>query len=157
MKNTNDSIRLHFVQDVNESIALNRIKSGIIVIAGSGMCDGGRIKHHLKHNLWRPECSIIFVGFQAKGTLGRRIVDGAESVNILGEEIVVKASVYTINGFSAHADREELIEWLSAFEGSPEVFVIHGEEEVSVSFSEAIRERFGYTTHVPQKGDVVEL
>jgi len=157
MKNIDDSIRLHFVKDMNESMALNRIRSGIIVIAGSGMCEGGRIKHHLKHNLWRPECSVIFVGFQARGTLGRRIVDGAERIKILGEEIAVKASVFTINGFSAHADRAELIEWLSAFEGSPEVFVVHGEEEVSVSFGEAIKERFGYTTHVPRKGDVFEL
>ena len=88
-----DSLKLHFVQSVQESINLNKIKSGIIVIAGSGMCEGGRIKHHLKHNLWRHECSVIFVGFQGKGTLGRQIVDRAKFVHILGDEIAVKASV----------------------------------------------------------------
>src|SRR4030043_799591 len=96
------SIKLHFVKSVKESMDLNRIKSGIIVIAGSGMCEGGRITHHLKHNLWRSECSVIFVGFQGKGTLGRRIVNRAKAVQILGEEIAVKASVYKINGFSSH-------------------------------------------------------
>ena len=114
-KDYNDSIKLHFVQSAQESMALNKIKSGIIVIAGSGMCEGGRIGHHLKHNLWRSECSVIFVGFQGKGTLGRKIVDGAKTVHILGEEIAVKASIYTINGFSAHADQAELIEWISFF------------------------------------------
>ena len=92
---------------VEESQAINRIKSGAIIMAGSGMCEGGRVAHHLKHNLWRSECSIIFTGFQARGTLGRRIVDGATHVHVLGEEIAVKAGVYTINGFSAHADQED--------------------------------------------------
>jgi metallo-beta-lactamase family protein len=152
-----NSIKLHFVQTVQESMALNRIKSGIIVIAGSGMCEGGRIKHHLKHNLWRPECSVIFVGFQGKGTLGRRIVDKARFVHILGEEIAVKASIYTINGFSAHADQAELIEWLSHFKDSPEVFIVHGEENVAMSFSDLVKEKYGFITHVPEKGEVFEL
>lgn len=156
-KNTDTSAKLHFVQTVSESIELNSIKSGIIVIAGSGMCEGGRIRHHLKHNLWRPECSVIFVGFQGKSTLGRRIVDRAKFVHILGEEIAVRASVYTINGFSAHADQAGLIEWLSGFKGSPEVFIVHGEEEAETSFGELIKERFGFTTHIPEKGEVFEL
>ena len=101
-----DSIRLKFTDSVDESIALNKIKSHAIIIAGSGMCEGGRIGHHLKHNLWRPECSIIFSGFQARGTLGRRIVDGARVVRIFGEEIAIKAGIYTLGGFSAHADQE---------------------------------------------------
>ncbi|MBM4135814.1 MAG: MBL fold metallo-hydrolase [Nitrospira sp.] len=151
------SLRLHFVESVEESMALNRIKSGIIVIAGSGMCEGGRIRHHLKHNLWRPECSVVFVGFQGRGTLGRRIVDRAKSVHILGEEIAVKASIYTINGFSAHADQTELIEWLSGFQDSPEVFIVHGEAEVEKAFGEIIKERLGFTTHIPEKGEVFEL
>jgi len=156
-ENFGNAIKLHFVESVEESIALNSIKSGIVVIAGSGMCEGGRIKHHLKHNLWRPECSVIFVGFQGKGTLGRRIVDKAKSVHILGEEIAVRASVYTINGFSAHADQAELIEWLSSFKDSPEVFIVHGEENVEASFGELVKKRFGFKTHIPEKGDVFEL
>lgn len=127
------------------------------MIAGSGMCDGGRIRHHLKHNLWRRECSIVFVGFQGKGTLGRKIVDRARSVNILGEEIAVRASIYTINGFSAHADRAELMAWLSYFRNAPEVFIVHGEEEVALSFGALVKEKFGFTTHVPAKGDVFTL
>jgi len=157
IKNTDKSIKLHFVQSAQESMELNRIKSGIVVIAGSGMCEGGRIRHHLKHNLWRPECSVIFVGFQGKGTLGRRIVDKAKSVHILGEEIAVKSSIYTINGFSAHADQAELIEWLSGFKDSPEVFIVHGEEEVAISFGELVNDRFGFITHIPDKGEVFEL
>ena len=156
-KNHNDSIKLHFVQSAQESMALNKIKSGIIVIAGSGMCDGGRIRHHLKHNLWRSECSVIFVGFQGKGTLGRKIVDGAKTVHILGEEIAVKASIYTINGFSAHADQAELIEWISFFKDSPEVFIVHGEEEVSMVFSSRVNERVGFKTYVPEKGEMFML
>lgn len=152
-----NSVQLHFVQSVQESMALNKIHSGILVIAGSGMCDGGRIRHHLKHNLWRRECSIIFVGYQGKGTLGRQIVERAKSVRIFGDEIAVRASIYTINGFSAHADQAELIGWLSFFKNSPEVFIVHGEEDVAVSFGELVRERFGYKTHVPEKGDVFDL
>jgi metallo-beta-lactamase family protein len=138
-------------------MALNKIRSGIIVIAGSGMCEGGRMRHHLKHNLWRPECSVIFVGFQGRGTLGRKIVDRAKVVHILGEEIAVKASVYTINGFSAHADQSELLAWLSFFKDSPEVFLVHGEEEVAVSFGDLVKEKFGFITHVPEKGEIFKL
>ena len=156
-RNFDDAIELHFVETVQESMTLNRVRSGIIVIAGSGMCEGGRIKHHLKHNLWRHECGIIFVGFQGKGTLGREIVDGAKVVQVLGEEIAVKASVYTINGFSAHADRAELISWLSLFKGSPEVFIVHGEEEVATSFGELVKEKFRFKIHVPEKGEEFEL
>jgi len=152
-----DAIKLHFTNTVEESQALNRIKSGAIIIAGSGMCEGGRIRHHLKHNLWRSECSVIFVGFQASGTLGRRIIDGAEKVRIFGEEIAVKARVYTIGGFSAHADQTELLEWLGAFKNNPEVFVVHGEEKISLEFESIIKERYGFKTHVPSKGDIYEI
>ncbi len=152
-----DALKLHFVRSVQESMALNRIHSGIVVIAGSGMCDGGRIRHHLKHNLWRQECSVVFVGYQGRGTLGRQIVDRATSVTILGEEIAVRASIYTINGFSAHADREGLIEWLSAFQDSPEVFIVHAEENVAHSFGKTVEERFGFRTHVPKRGEHFDL
>ncbi len=156
-KNYSDSVKLHFVQSAQESMLLNKIKSGIIVIAGSGMCEGGRIRHHLKHNLWRAECSIIFVGFQGKGTLGRKIIEGAKTVQVLSEEIVVNASIYTINGFSAHADQAELIEWLTFFKNSPDVFIVHGEENVSMIFSDIVNERFGFKTYVPKKGEMFVL
>ncbi len=149
--------RLHFVQTPEESMKLNRLKGGNIIIAGSGMCEGGRIRHHLKHNLWRPECSVVFAGFQARGTLGRKIVDGEKTVSILGESVAVRASVHTINGFSAHAGREGLIRWLEGFTNSPEVFLVHGEEEATKSLEGLIQERFGFTTRRPKDGTEVEL
>ena len=151
--NVRNSLKLHFTESVEESQAINRIKAGAVIMAGSGMCEGGRVTHHLKHNLWRPECAIVFTGFQAYGTLGRRIVDGVSRVHIMGEEIAVRAKVYTINGFSAHADREGLLDWLSSFKSRPEVFVVHGEENVALGFAALITEKFGFTTHVPGKGD----
>lgn len=146
-----------FTQSAEESKAINRIRSRAIVIAGSGMCEGGRVRHHLKHNLWRPECSVIFVGFQARGTLGRRIVDGAKTVEIWGEEIAVRARVWTIGGFSAHGDQQELLAWLSAFRKAPQVFVTHGEESASLTFADKVRERYGFTVSVPKMGEAVEL
>ncbi len=152
-----DAITVRFTKSVEESMALNKIKSRAIIVAGSGMCQGGRIGHHLKHNLWRSECSIIFVGFQAQGTTGRRIVDGAQSVTIWGEEIAVRARVWTIGGFSAHGDQKELLAWLSAFKSSPTVFVTHGEESAALTFADLVRERYGFTTHVPELGRQFEL
>ncbi len=153
----NSGLRFHFTASVEESQAINRVRSGAIILAGSGMCEGGRIAHHLKHNLWRPESSIVFTGFQARGTLGRRIVDGAERVYVLGEEIAVRARIYTINGFSAHADQKGLLEWLSSFTSRPEVFVVHGEESVALEFQSLIEKQLGLTTHVPRKGDRFEI
>lgn len=153
----NNGMRLHFTASVEESQAINRVKSGAIIMAGSGMCEGGRITHHMKHNLWRPESSIVFTGFQARGTLGRRIVDGAERVYVLGEEVAVRARVHTINGFSAHADQKELLEWLSSFTSKPEVFVVHGEENVALEFQSLIEERLGLVTHVPHRGDQFDI
>lgn len=150
-------LRLHFTESVQESQDINRIRSGVVIIAGSGMCEGGRIVHHFKHNLWRPECAILFTGFQAKGTLGRRIVDGASHVRVLGEDIAVRAKVYTVGGFSAHADKDGLMEWLASFTGSPEVFIVHGEEEASLDFEAAVKEKFGFVTHVPKKGEEYEI
>ncbi|TAL26096.1 MAG: MBL fold metallo-hydrolase [Nitrospirae bacterium] len=152
-----DAIKVKFTHSVDESIALNNIKSQAIIIAGSGMCEGGRVKHHLKHNLWRAESSVIFVGFQTRGSLGRRIVDGAKRVHIFGEEIAVKAKIYTVGGFSAHADQKGLLEWLSSFKDSPMVFVVHGEEETALTFSGIVKERYGFLTHVPNKGESYEL
>jgi metallo-beta-lactamase family protein len=121
------------------------------------MCKGGRISHHLKHNLWRPECSIIFVGFQAGGTLGREIVDRKKKVRVLGEDIVVRARIYTIGGFSAHADQKELLDWLSAFSNKPEVFIVHGEEPVSLEFAEVVKQKLGFTAHVPYRDQEFEI
>ncbi len=152
-----DGMKLHFTHSVEESQKINRIRSGAIIIAGSGMCEGGRIQHHFKHNLWRPECGVVFVGYQAKGTLGRQIVEGARTIHALGEEIAVRARVYTIGGFSAHADQKELLEWLGAFSSSPEVFIVHGEEEVSLAFEETVKDTLNFVTHVPQKGQEFEI
>lgn len=156
-KKNNTALHLHFTHSIEDSMKINKIRSGAIIIAGSGMCDGGRIQHHFKHNLWRSECSVIFMGFQAKGTLGRKIIDGAKTVNILGEEVAVKAKIYTIGGFSAHADQKELLDWLSAFSNKPEVFIVHGEEEVSVEFEKIVKEKFNFITHIPKKGEEFEI
>jgi len=147
---------LRFTKDPEESKKINDIKSGAIIIAGSGMLTGGRILHHLKHNLWREECSLVFVGFQPKGTLGRRIVEGAQKVRILGEEVVVRAEVYTVNGFSSHAGQKELTEWLSHTRAR-EVFLIHGEEEKMRAFSEHLRSELGVESRIPGFGEVVEI
>jgi metallo-beta-lactamase family protein len=155
---TTEGMKLHFTTTVEESQKLNKIRSGAIIIAGSGMCEGGRIRHHFKHNLWRPECSIVFTGFQVRGTLGRYIVDGAKTVHFLGEDVAVRAKVYTIGGFSAHADRKELIEWLASFTKKPErVFIVHGEESVSLEFEQIVQQKLGYATYVPQKGEELEI
>ena len=152
-----DAITIRFTHSAEESMAINKIRSRAVIIASSGMCEGGRIGHHLKHNLWRPECSIVFVGFQAQGTLGRRIVDGAKMVSIWGEEIAVKARVWTIGGFSAHGDQKGLLAWLSAFRSRPTVFVTHGEERAALTFAELVRKQYGFTVHVPELGQQFDL
>jgi metallo-beta-lactamase family protein len=126
---------LHFTRDASESMAINRIIGGAIIIAGSGMCTGGRVRHHLEHNLWRPQAGIVFVGFAAQGTLARRIIDGAKNVNLWGQSIPVRARVHTINGFSAHADQKELLAWRHAVTGVRKTFLVHGEETVTERFA----------------------
>jgi len=149
---------LSFTRSTEESIAINRKPGPAIVISASGMCTAGRIKHHLRHNLWRPEASVIFVGYQAEGTLGRLIVGGAERVRILGEDVQVNAKIYTIGGFSAHADRNELIAWASHFRGSaPYCFVIHGEERASLAFREALESELNFQAFVPRWGESVSI
>lgn len=153
-----NAFRILVTSGVEESMALNALKGGAILLAGSGMCDAGRIKHHLKHNLWRRESSIVIVGFQAQGTLGRRIVDGAKRVRIFGEEIAVAADVYTIGGLSAHADRDDLLHWAGCFRSAPgRVFVAHGEESVSLGFAGTLRERLGWDAVVPHAGEPMEV
>ena len=129
-----------------------------MVIAGSGMCTGGRIKHHLVNNITRPENTVMFVGYQAVGTLGRRIVNGEKEVRILGQEYPVKARIARINGFSAHADKEELFEWLSELKKPPrKLFIVHGEAESANEFGEYIREKTGWQVAVPAYQDEVVL
>ena len=131
---------VHFTRETAESMALNRIGSGAVILAGSGMCTGGRVRHHLRHNLWRRESSVIFVGFAARGTLARQIIDGAERVHIYGEEIRVAAKIHTINGFSAHADKAELLSWHRQT-GSPErTFLVHGDEDVMQHFATRLQD-----------------
>jgi len=149
--------QLIFVQDVEESKAINKIERGAIIIAGSGMCNGGRILHHLKHRVWNPKNALLFVGYQAKGTLGRDIVDGAKFIKIFHEEIIVKAKVHTINGFSAHADQKELIEWMSEFEKLDKIFLIHGEEDKQNIFKAAINSYFDKKAHIVQMGEKIYL
>ena len=142
LRKTHGGPSIYFVQDLEESIALHRIRQGAVIIAASGMCDAGRIKHHLRHNLPRPECTILITGFQAAGTLGRRIVDGAKEVHIFGIPVPVRADVYTIGGLSAHADQEGLLGWLGRFRQAPQhTFIVHGEQGTSEVFAAAIRER----------------
>jgi metallo-beta-lactamase family protein len=126
---------LRFTRETAESMAINQFAGGAVIIAGSGMCTGGRVKHHLKHNLWGRNNAIIFVGFAAYGTLARQIVDGATAVKIFGEEIPVNAGIYTIGGFSAHADQAELLAWHKRT-GRPEMtFLVHGDKEVIPLFA----------------------
>jgi len=142
--------RIHFVDDHIESRTLSEVQSGALIISASGMCDAGRIKRHLRSNLPRPECSIVITGFQAAGTLGRRIVDGNKTVRIYGDEVPVRADVYTIGGLSAHADRGALLDWLSHFSKPPgKTFVVHGERTTAHEFAAAIHERFNWTVEVP--------
>jgi metallo-beta-lactamase family protein len=141
-----------------QSKAINNIKKPIMVIAGSGMCNGGRIKYHLVSNISRSESTIMFVGYQAEGTLGRQIVDGASEVRILGNMYPVRARIAKINGFSAHADKDELLKWLQELKTPPRtVFVVHGEAESSKNFSNFVREQTGWHVHVPTYQDTVTL
>jgi metallo-beta-lactamase family protein len=142
----------------NDSKAINYIRGTVIIIAGSGMCTGGRIKHHLVNNISRPECTVLFVGYQAEGTLGREIVDGAKTVRILGREHPVKAGVVQVHGFSAHADRDELLRWLSAMKKPPRhVFVTHGEPKASKAFAHLLRKEKNWEVSVPGYRDTTRL
>lgn len=125
---------LRFTADTADSMALNNITSGAVILAGSGMATGGRVRHHMKHHLWRENSSVVFVGFAAEGTLARRIIDGAKTVVLFGEEIAVRAHIYTINGFSAHADRDELLAWHKHSQAA-KTFLVHGEENVMQVFA----------------------
>jgi len=150
--------RVRFTEDLEESKRINSIASGAVIISASGMCEGGRIRHHLKHNIARPECAIVFVGFQAAGTLGRRIVDGAKTVRLFGDEYPVRAKVFTIGGLSAHADRSALLGWVANFKRPPgETWVVHGETLPAHSLCDAINRKPGWRAAVPALGQTVAL
>jgi metallo-beta-lactamase family protein len=140
-----ERVKLRFVQDVEESIALNKQPAGLVIISASGMCEAGRIKHHLRHNLGRAECSVIICGFQAAGTLGRRLVDGASTVTLFGDRVPVHAQVHTIGGLSAHADQPALLDWLGSFHRPPrQTFIVHGEQSAADTFAAAVRKELGW-------------
>ena len=149
---------IRFTESPEESAALSRVRDGAIIIAGSGMCDGGRIQYHLRDNLPRAESSVVIIGFQAQGTLGRRLVDGAQRARIFGDEIEVRAAVHTIGGLSAHADRSGLLGWLRGFRRAPQrTFVVHGEYETARTFRGVIEQELGWHAEVPGPGHSVGI
>jgi metallo-beta-lactamase family protein len=154
-----DRVRILFTESPQDSMALNSITHGAVIVAASGMCEGGRIKHHLRHNLPRAGSAVVITGFQAAGTLGRQLVDGAAHVRLFGADVPVRATIHTIGGLSAHGDQAALLGWLGAFRAPPSrVFVVHGEHETAAGFAELIRTRLHWpTVDVPQRGDSVRL
>jgi metallo-beta-lactamase family protein len=146
------------VQSSQESKAINNIKGTVMIIAGSGMCNGGRIKHHLVNNITRPESTILFVGYQAKGTLGREITDGSPEVRILGQMYPVKAKIVQVHGFSGHADRKEMLDWLKNLKQPPKkIFLVHGEKESAEHFRQYIKDNTGWDVMVPEYRQEVSL
>ena len=149
-----DFKNLHFSRTANESKQLNASSESKVIISASGMCTAGRIKHHLKHNLWRKESSIVFVGYQAEGTLGRRIKDGAKKVKIFGEDIKIKAQIHVLEGFSGHADQVELIQWIKNFKKKPKkIFLVHGEQEALEALYDLIQNDLDLQAIIPQLGE----
>ena len=148
---------LTLVQSTDESKALNMDKSSKVIISASGMCDAGRIRHHLKHNLWRQESTVVFVGYQAEGSLGRRLLEGAKTVKLFGEEIAVRARIVNFKGLSSHADRDHLLEWVGHIAPAPrQVFVVHGDAPVTELFAEDLNQR-GIPAHAPLYQEVYDL
>jgi metallo-beta-lactamase family protein len=150
-----DRFNLRFVQDVEESMALNSVRGGLVIISASGMCDAGRIKHHLRYNLGRRECAIVIAGFQAAGTLGRRLVDGARQVTLFRERVPVRARIHTIGGLSAHADQPALLNWLRGFRSPPRrTFVVHGEPTAAAALAEVVERELGWREVAVAEADV---
>lgn len=148
---------LKYSTTTEESMALNKISKGAIIIAGSGMCTGGRIRHHLKHNLWREESHVVIVGFQAQGTTGRELVDGAKKVKVAGEEIAVRAQIHTMGGFSAHAGQAQLIEWLNNFQNKEtRVLLVHGEDDAKAVLQNELSKQ-GWQPTIPKLNEVVSF
>lgn len=153
-----DLSELRYARTPADSIELNDLPGPCLIIAGAGMCTGGRIVHHLKHNLWKEECVVIMVGYQAHGTLGRQLVNGAEEVRIFGEQVRVRARVHTLGGFSAHAGQSELADWFAPLAPArPRLVLTHGEPAARAALASVIEQRFGLRAESPKYGDVVEL
>ena len=140
-----------------DSMRINKITSGAIIIAGSGMMTGGRIKHHLKHNIWRRECHLIITGYQSHGSLGRKIVDGAKRIRLWGERYRVKAKVHTIGGLSAHTDQHGLLEWYGNFKGKPPLFLVHGESGTMEALQQKMRTELHAPVHIARAGQTIDL
>jgi metallo-beta-lactamase family protein len=147
---------LRFTRETADSMALNRIKGGAVILAGSGMCTGGRVRHHLRHNLWRKHAGVIFVGYAARGTPARRIIDGAETVRLFGEDVRVQARIWTINGFSAHAGQHDLLTWLG-HAAAKKAVLVHGEAERGLSALASRVEALGIDCVVPAQGQTLAL
>lgn len=149
---------LYFTESAEESQLLNKIRSGAIIISASGMCDAGRIKHHLRHNLGRPECAIMITGFQAMGSLGRRLVDGVKKVRIFGEEINVRATIHTIGGLSAHADQPALLNWAKGFKKAPKhIYLVHGEPNPAETLANRLMEELNWNVHIPKRQETISF
>jgi metallo-beta-lactamase family protein len=156
-KNVNAGLEVRFTESLEESKRLNNVRHGAIVISASGMCDAGRIKYHLLHNLPSADSVVVFTGFQAAGTLGRRLVDGARTVRIFGEEIPVRARIATLGGLSAHADQAGLMAWLRGFRHPPfRTYVVHGEATAAQAFADLVRTELGWQVAVPGPGETAE-
>jgi metallo-beta-lactamase family protein len=151
-----DFPQLHFTQSADESRALNG-KRGVVIISASGMADAGRVRHHLKHNLWRPEAHVVIVGFQAQGSLGRRLLEGDKRVRIFGEEIAVKAHIDEITGMSAHADQEQLMAWASHFEPPRLTILVHGELKSALTLEKLLEERLHFKVVVAEPNEIIDL
>lgn len=149
---------LNLAITTEESRAINEEDTPKVIISASGMCEAGRIRHHLKHNLWREESTILFVGYQSVGTTGRAIIDGAEEVRLFGETVDVRAEICKLTGLSGHADKNGLIDWLQGFKERPKkVFIVHGEDGVCTSFANCLRDEYGYSSYAPYSGTEFDL
>jgi metallo-beta-lactamase family protein len=150
--------QLRFTRSTEESMKINSQAGPAVVVSASGMANAGRIRHHLRHNIWREGAAVVFVGFQAQGTTGRRIVDGARMIRLFNEDVAVKARIFTINGFSAHAGQSQLLEWLGHFQSpSLQVFLIHGEYSAQQTLAGLIRERYGFPVTIPDYLEEITL
>jgi metallo-beta-lactamase family protein len=152
-----DLPNFYMTETTEESMVINQVRSGAIIIAGSGMCTGGRIHHHLKNNIGNPASHLVIVGYQAYGTLGRRLVDGADEIRLWGNTYPVRATVHTIGGLSAHADQQDLVDWYKGFRNRPPLYLVHGEADAQRSLAHRLRSESDATVHIAGRGQVVDF